>query len=181
MRTQANSCHPDPSSWLVVSTQPHREHVAIEHLIRQGFPAYCPRLIKRVRHARRATDVLKPMFPGYVFVEVDPGVQRWRPILSTIGVRTIVRFGDRVGVLDPQFIDSLKAREVNGAVTLPARPYQLGEDVRLAGGVFDGLVAQIIAMDEKERLVVLMDLLGQSVRVVVTATQVSALSSAPRM
>jgi transcriptional antiterminator RfaH len=51
---------------------PHREHVAIENLTRQKFVVYCPMELKRIRHARRTQDVVRPLFPGYIFAEVLP-------------------------------------------------------------------------------------------------------------
>ena len=130
---------PDVHSWLVVNSHAHREHVALANLARQGFDAYCPRLLRRVRHARRFQDVLRPLFPGYVFVRLDSGNQRWRPILSTIGVRSLVRFGDRLGLMDGTFIANLKARECDGAVSRPERGYTVGQNVRLAGWCHAGV------------------------------------------
>ncbi len=165
MRTVYGTTSAEPGAWVVANTQPHREHVAVENLERQEFLAYCPLIRKRVRHARRSRDELRPLFPGYLFVRVDRDLQRWRPILSTFGVRTLVRCGDRPGFLDDRFIHSLKAREMDGAIVKPESPYRVGQQVRITGGAFDGLVAQIVEMDEKHRLVVLMDLLNRPVKV----------------
>lgn len=151
--------------WVVVNTQPHREHLALENLARQEFHVYCPMMRKRVSHARRMQDVLRPMFPGYLFVAVDPDPQRWRPILSTFGVRTLLRCGERLSFLDDGFVQSLKAREIDGAIIRPTRPYKVGQQVRLTAGPFDGLVATIIERDEKDRLILLMDILNRPVKV----------------
>ncbi len=161
-------------AWVVVHTQPHRERIALDNLCRQEFRAYCPLVRKRVTHARRAQDVLRSLFPSYLFVQLDPDVQRWRPILSTIGVRTLVRCGERPATIPDEFIDSLKAREIEGAIIRPASPYKIGRQVRVAGGAFDGLVATIVEMDERDRLVVLMDILSQLVNVKLSAHQVVA-------
>ncbi len=163
--------------WGVVNTHPNREHIAVENLDRQGFTAYCPMIRRRIRHARRTQDVLRPMFGGYIFVHVDPQRERWRPILSTFGVRALVRFGDQIGRLDPDFVTALRAREVDGAIIRPERPFQVGQEVRMSGGPFDGLVATIVEMDDKARLTVLMNLLNQPVRVKVRPESVAALSS----
>jgi transcriptional antiterminator RfaH len=160
--------------WVVVNTQPHKEHLAVGHLERQEFNAYCPMIRKRVRHARYTQDVLRPLFPNYLFVQVDPDLQRWRSILSTIGVRTLVRCGQTLSFLEDSFVLALKAREVEGAITRPVSAYKVGQLVRLQTGAFDGLVATIIEMDEKDRLVVLMDFLNRPVKVKVDATRVSA-------
>ncbi len=129
---------------------------------------------KRVKHARYSRDVLRPLFPNYLFVHVSPALQSWRPMLSTFGVRTLVRFGDQPGLLDDGFIQALKSREIDGAIIAPSKHYQLGQQVRLEGGVFDGLVATIIEMHEKDRMVLLMDMLNRPVKVKVEACSIRA-------
>lgn len=161
--------------WVAVNAQPHREHIALQNLARQEFEAYCPMIQRRVRHARRTREVLRPLFPGYLFVRIDPDLQRWRPILSTHGVRTLVRFGDRLSFVEDGLVESLKARELEGIIVKPTEPYRLGQQVRMHGGPFDGLAATIIDMDERDRLVVLMQLLNQSVNVKVAARDVRAI------
>ncbi|HEX5470597.1 MAG TPA: transcriptional activator RfaH, partial [Lacipirellulaceae bacterium] len=133
---------------MAVSTQPHREMLAIENLRRQAYETYCPRLRKRIRHARKVQDVLRPMFPGYLFVRVDTERQRWRPINSTVGVRAAVSCGDRLSFLSDGFIAALQAREIDGVIARPESDYRPGQKIRVAGGPFDGLVATILDMDE---------------------------------
>ena len=154
-----------PKSWIVINTQPHREHIAVENLERQAFEAYCPMLRKRRSHARRVEMVLRPLFPNYLFVRAGPGLSRWQPIRSTFGVRTIVRAGDALSFIDDGLIVSLKAREIGGAIVRPPSPYQVGQQVRITAGPFDGIVAKIIEMDEKDRLVVLVELMSRSTKV----------------
>ena len=173
--------HVDPSRgaassrWAAINTHPHREHVAVENLVRQNFQVYFPRELKRVRHARRVQDVMRPLFPGYVFAQVSSELTMWRPILSTYGVRGLVRFGDRPAYVDGSFIEGLRAREVDGVIAKPAMPYRLGQEVRLNGGPFDGLIGRIIEMNDKDRLVLLTNLLQQDVRLKVTSDSVRAL------
>ncbi len=158
--------------WIAVNTHPHREHIALENLMNQGFDVYCPMVERQVRHARRTRDVRRPLFPGYLFARIDLA-GRWRPILSTYGVRTLVRFGDQLSFVEDGLIDGLKAREVDGVIVKPTEPFRPGQQVRMQGGPFDGLVATIIELDEKDRLVVLMDLLNQSVKVTVPTSRVT--------
>jgi transcriptional antiterminator RfaH len=119
--------------------------------------------------------VLRPLFPGYVFVRVNNGFQRWRPILSTFGVRTLIQCGGKPSLLDDSFIQTMKLREVDGAINREIDRYQIGQQVRLEGGAFDGVVATIVEMDEKDRLVVLMSILNQSVRLKVEQNSVTAM------
>jgi len=163
------------TNWLVVNTQPHKEPFAIENLLRQDFSVYCPMTRKTVRHARRAREVLRPLFAGYLFVAAPPSGGGWRVIQSTLGVRRLVLQGDVPASLDGGFVESLRAREIDGAVVLPQDPYTPGQEVRMAGGAFDGLIAKILELDDKGRITVLMDLLNQSVRVHTTPHGVRAL------
>lgn len=165
------------SHWLVVNTHAHREKLAIENLQRQNFQSYCPLMRKRLRGRMGPREVLRPMFPSYLFVRVTPDKSQWRPVLSTYGVRKVVRFGDDVPYLDARFVETLQAREVDGAIVKPREPYVPGQDIRIVFGPFDGLIAKIIDVRENDRLVILMDLLGQSVRGRIHADQVSPLGA----
>jgi transcriptional antiterminator RfaH len=160
-------------AWFVVNTQPHKEALAIANLANQGFTTYCPLVRRRIRHARRSRDVLRPLFPGYVFVESAFDKSAWRPLLSTFGVRSLVRSGDEPSRLDPRFIEALRARENDGVIVAPASPYREGQQIRIVEGPFDGTVATILALDEKDRLIVLMDVLNRPVRVRLDARQIS--------
>lgn len=161
--------------WIAINTHPHREHVAIENLIRQKFAVYCPMELKRVRHARRTQDLPRPLFPGYIFAEVMPDLALWRPILSTYGVRNLIRTGDRPAFVDHGFIQGLRAREIDGVIAKPPRPFAVGQEVRLNGGPFDGIIATIIEMGERDRLILLASLLSQTVRLKVTSANVRVL------
>ena len=174
MRTEyAEYC--GPAGWAVVNTHPHREMLALDHLDRQDFSAYCPMVRRRLSHARRVTEVLRPLFPSYLFVQIHPTAQRWRALLSTIGVRSVIRCGDTLSLIDDGFLQSLKAREVDGAICRPQSPYQVGQQIRLSGGAFDGLVATILEMHERERLTVLMNLLNRPVKVRIDERQAAPL------
>lgn len=162
--------------WIVVNTHIYKEAMAQNNLERQGFIIYCPMIRKSIRHARQTQDVLRPLFPSYLFVHFRSNLmQHWRPMMSTHGVRSVIQCGDRPSLLDNAFIEGLKAREVEGVITRPAASYEIGQKVRIEGGPFDGILATIIELSEKDRLIVLMDLLKRSVRVRIDAQSVVAI------
>ncbi|MGE0611945.1 MAG: transcriptional activator RfaH [Hyphomicrobiales bacterium] len=154
-------------AWVAASTHQFKEAVAIANLERQGFHAYCPMIRRKVRHARQLREVLRPLFPGYVFIQVAAERTQWRPILSTTGIRSLVRFGERLGFLPSSFIEGLVAREEDGAVPMPRfrEAYAVGEKLRFREGPFEGLIATVLKSEESDRLLVLLDLLRQSVKV----------------
>jgi transcriptional antiterminator RfaH len=162
------------AAWVVVNTHANQETVAQRNLIIQGYDVYRPVIRKRIRHARRTDDVLRPLFPCYLFVRLNMRTMRWRPILSTVGVRSVVRSGDTPSLLPEGLIDDLKAREKDGVITRPASSRVIGDVVRLARGPFEGLAGQIIELCERDRLIVLMNFLNQPVKVMVSQDQLSA-------
>ena len=160
--------------WIVASTHPHKEHVAVGNLERQGFRVYCPKVRKRIRHARRLQQVIRPLFPGYIFIRLNPECEQWRSIGSTFGVRNLIRFGDRPGTIPDQFVERLHATEQQGVVAIPSArdSYNAGEKVRLREGPFEGLIATVLQATESDRVVVLMEFLRRSVRVQLALNEV---------
>ena len=96
--------------WYVVQSQPNAELKAAAHLNRQGFATYLPRYVKRRRHARRVEHVPVPLFPRYLFVGIDMTTQRWRSIVSTVGVSRLICSGEAPQAVPDQIVASLRAR-----------------------------------------------------------------------
>jgi transcriptional antiterminator RfaH len=166
-----------PSHWIVVNTQPNLETQAITNLTRQSFDVYCPNVLKRIRHARRTQEVRRPLFPGYVFVAYQIG-NPWRAILSTYGVRSLIRQGDHPSLLDDRFVANLKAREVDGVVRKPETPFKLGQLVSLREGPLEGWVGQILEMRDNDRIILLLNLMNQATRVAVGPDMINAVPDA---
>jgi len=158
-------CGTSTGAWIVINTNPHREQMVLENLRQQALNAYCPMIRKQRSHARRVETVLRPLFPSYLFVETNADLKQWRPIQSTHGVRTVVRTGDAPSFIDDEFITGLKLREVDGAVVRPPSPYQIGQEIRIAGGPFEGFIATILDLDEKDRMLVLLDVMQRGVKI----------------
>jgi transcriptional antiterminator RfaH len=162
--------------WYVVQTQSRAETKAAAHLARQGFDTYLPHYLKRRRHARRIETVVAPLFPRYMFVAVDMAVQRWRAIQSTIGVSHLVCHGGGPAAVSPDIIRGLKAREdERGFVQLERRPpFAPGDRVRILDGVFTTCLGLFEGVADRERVAILLDLLGRKVRVTLDADLVTA-------
>jgi transcriptional antiterminator RfaH len=166
----------DPARWYVVQTHVHSEMKAVTHLNRQGYSTYLPRYLKRRRHARRVETVAAPLFPRYLFVAIDVASQRWRSIQSTIGVTHLVCNGDEPATVPDGVIEQLRGREdERGFVTLDTRPrFARGEKIRVVDGVFDACVGLFDGMADRERVAILLDLLGRKVRVVLDGESIAA-------
>ena len=91
-------------------------------------------------------------------------------------MRNIVRTGEELSFVEGDFIASLKAREIDGAIVRPEHPYRIGQRVEITSGPFDRIVATIIDMDEKDRLVVLLDMMNRAIKVKVDGASVAPVS-----
>lgn len=161
--------------WYVVQTQPNAEIKALIHLGRQGFATFLPRYLKRRRHARRVETVAAPLFPRYLFVTIDMSRQRWRSIYSTVGVARLVSSGDTPTAVADEVIALLKQREdPAGFVKLERPRFRVGEKIRVVDGVFTDCLGLYEGMSDRDRVTILLDLLGRKVRVSVDAEGVAA-------
>src|SRR5580700_10845611 len=156
------------STWHVVQVHPHAESKAQMHLVRQGFGTYLPRYLKRRRHARRTEIVAAPLYPSYLFVTFNPLIHRWRSIQSTVGVARLVCNGESPAAIDDAIINGLKSREnAQGFIQLERRPqFAAGDKVRVREGVFSDCLGLFDGMSDRDRVAILLDLLGRKVRVV---------------
>jgi transcriptional antiterminator RfaH len=166
----------DRPGWYVVQTQPNAESKVVTHLGRQGFATYLPRYLKRRRHARRVDVVAAPLFPRYLFVEIDMAMQRWRSIYSTVGVTRLVCAGDVPTPVPSLVVFTLKDREdAAGFIQLDRQPLcRLGDKIRVRTGVFCDCLGLYDGMPDRDRVAVLLDLLGRKVRVLLDADAVAA-------
>jgi transcriptional antiterminator RfaH len=164
------------SWWCVVHTHPRAEAKAALNLDRQGFTCYLPRYLKRRRHARRVETVAAPLFPRYLFVALDLATQRWWPIRSTFGVADIVYSGEQPALIPCDIVQAIKGREgKHGLVSLPRKPrFAPGDTVRIIDGVFSACLGLFEGMTDRERVAVLLDLLGRKVRVVMDEEALAA-------
>jgi transcriptional antiterminator RfaH len=160
-------------SWCVVQTHPHAETKVAAHLQRQGHPVYLPRYLKRRSHARRIQTVPAPLFPGYLFVML---AHRWRSIQSTIGVSRLLCNGEEPAVLPAAVINELQNRHDDaGFVRLDLRPrFKLGDKIRIVDGAFTACLGMYEGMADRERVAILLDLLGRKVRVVIDGDAIAA-------
>lgn len=164
------------SRWYVVQTHANSEVKAAHHLQRQGYEIYLPRYLKRRCHARKIEIVPAPLFPGYMFVAIDMATQRWRAIRSTIGVLRLVTNGDEPAPVPLPIIDAMRQREdEKGFVKIYQGPtFNRGDKVRVLAGAFADTPGLFDGLADRERVAILLDLLGRKVRVMLDGNLVAA-------
>lgn len=153
--------------WYVVHARPAKEALARDNLERQGFAVFLPQIARTVRHARRTTEVLRPLFPRYLFVSFDVGRDRWHAVRGTLGVSALLMDGERPRPAPVGLVEDLVATDAAGrAGELPLAP---GAEVRFQRGPFAEQIGRIVEMSDVERVRVLMEILGSTREVDVDA------------
>jgi transcription elongation factor/antiterminator RfaH len=149
------------SYWSVAVTKPSGENRASLNLTRQGYLSYLPKYLSRVGKEIK----VKILFPRYIFVLIE---SQWHTINSTFGVsRLILNNESKPAIVQDRIIDDLKMKENDqGFISLPEPPkFSRGENVRVVNGSFVGYSGLYDGMRDRERARILINLLGQQVRV----------------
>ena len=96
------------SKWYVVYTRPNQEQRAEVNLARQGYRTWLPVMERSRRRAKRFESGHAPLFPQYLFVELDIGREPWRAINGTFGVKRLLADGPRPRALPEEFVAALR-------------------------------------------------------------------------
>lgn len=147
--------------WYLIYTKPRQELIAVVNLQNQAYTAFAPQLSVKKRTNQGWKQVNEPLFPNYVFIQLDDVTDDWKPIRSTRGVSGFVRFGSGVPVpirdelMQPLFTFDL----IQASDRLSAQP-KVGDRVIVPIG--DTWVSALVtAENAKGRVEVLLNLLGQ--------------------
>ncbi|TVR96093.1 MAG: transcriptional activator RfaH [Rhodospirillales bacterium] len=152
------------SEWCVVNTLPHQEARAELNLLRQGFRAWFPVMARTRRHARKIETIRAPVFPGYLFVELDLDRESWGTINHSFGVRRLLTQDLKPQVVPDGFVVTLRdAIDPDGIWAMPAAELRPGQRVRVASGPFADQVATVVSLAPGDRVRVLLEMLGGAV------------------
>lgn len=164
-------------AWYLVYCKPRQENVAKRNLERQGFVVYLP-LVRQFRRRRgQRVGVIGPLFPRYLFIYLSKETDNWRPIRSTLGVSSLVRFGLHPAVIPDDLVAFLQARDdMHGVQDLPPPDYHTGQGVRVTQGVMRDFEGIYLAKSGKERVLILLEIMGKGTRVVVPSDHIESLN-----
>jgi transcriptional antiterminator RfaH len=165
---------PQAARWFAVHTHPQAEQWARDQLSAQGFRVFLPQYLRKWTHARRVVRKPYPLFPRYLFVEINLAVQRWRSVNGTFGVSRLVGSDDGPTPVASGIVEELmRRRDEMGMIKLAAGPrFAVGDKVRILGGAFASVLGLFEGLADRDRVLILIDLLGRKVRVTLDAPSV---------
>jgi transcriptional antiterminator RfaH len=117
---------------------------------------------------------LEPLFPGYVFMHVDPGVQSISPVRSTRGVLRFVRFGNQYASASADLMNQIMV-SVSEQLSRQDLKQTLrkGDVVKINGNGFNNVKAIFSRRCGNERALILLMILGRESRVTVPIEAIS--------
>lgn len=153
--------------WYVIHTVHNQEFRAEVNLKNQGYQLYLPKYIGIRKHARKVDKILKPLFPRYLFIKLDLSLDNISRVNYTFGVNKLVTLGVEPNTLPDFIVDNLRAQEdKDGNLdSIINSIYKVGEHVKLGNGVLKGNNAVFMGKTEKQRVFVLLDILGRKLNI----------------
>ena len=151
--------------WFLAQLKPNGFERAKVNLARQDFESFMPVQEISQRRRGRLSTVIRPLFPGYLFVQIPPSRRDWRAINNTYGLSRLVALQSGYPTeVPPDLMSSLRARtDIDGRLQVPDN-LVAGAKVRIIDGPFAQHIAEIEAAVSGERIVLLMQLMGRLVR-----------------
>jgi transcriptional antiterminator RfaH len=141
-------------NWYLIKTKPRQENIAIKNLENQKYSTYCP--IVTINNKQVV------LFPGYIFILLDKKTDNWSPIRSTKGVVNFIRFGVIFAQVPNNVIEFIKANELITIEKLKnLNNFKAGDKVQITDGVFKNCLAIFNSYKSDERVILLMNILGQ--------------------
>ena len=151
--------------WFVVYTKARQESVALEHLERQHFDCYLPRIQHSKRRGGQIVSTIEPFFPRYLFVQLSLEDQNWAPIRSTRGVCGLVKFEGVPKRVPERLIRLLKSNEnAEHLQTVVEKFWKSGDEVVIEQGPFAGYKCIFQQKRSADRVSVLMNIVGKPTR-----------------
>ena len=160
--------------WYLVQCKPNAAQIAVSNLENQSFNTFLPLHEITKRKGKIFQQQIRPLFPGYVFVQIDPDQGPWRQVNSTRGVTRLVRLGAEPSVVPNEIVQTLIARcDENSVLRQTSKTqstqFHAGNQAQVVQGPFSGFIATISDIEPNNRINILIELMGQTTKVAINA------------
>ncbi len=151
--------------WLVFYTKSRAEKKTLELLVKFGFEAWLPTHQVLRQWSDRKKKVEVPLFNAYIFVrDIEANISE---ILKVPGISWNIRHNGNPAVLRTSEQETIK-RFIDTGLTLAIQATQKllkGQEVKVMDGPLKGLIGEVEANYNEDKLYVTIDSLGQQILV----------------
>ncbi|MCB5226079.1 transcription/translation regulatory transformer protein RfaH [Alishewanella sp. 16-MA] len=153
-------------NWYLLYSKPKQEARAQQHLANQGFESFVPHIhISKIRAGKTSTKA-EPLFPRYIFLKADSDINLGA-IRSTRGVAGFVKFGQTLATVPAELIRALLTRQIQLQQEAPEHIFKPGQQLDVLAGPFASLNAVFQQADGDSRSIILVNFLGQQVKLAI--------------
>jgi transcriptional antiterminator RfaH len=160
---------PAASEWYLIKTKSRGEELAVNSLDRYEIISYLPRLFTRGSGASRNTLKSVPLFPGYLFFQLETTSSYWKYIRWAPGVDYILQDAEGVTSLPDSIIQEILLRQElrrKAVLSEIERAFKPAEKVQITSGPLAGLEAIFERpLSASDRVQVLIQILGRATSV----------------
>ncbi|MES2826131.1 MAG: transcription/translation regulatory transformer protein RfaH [Pseudomonadota bacterium] len=162
-------------TWFLIYCKPKQDIRAEENLMRQGFHVFRPTInVIKAKIGCENSISCESLFPRYVFLNVNPEVQSIGPVLSTLGVASFVKFGDRYATVSERLINEIKVNAETQSLAAGSREaIKEGDEIYVNGCGFDQVKAIYYNPCGNMRALILMNIMGKEARLSVPVESIS--------
>jgi transcriptional antiterminator RfaH len=149
--------------WVLIYTKPKQEIKANENLQKQGFKTFLP-LIAASNKISECTPT--PVFPRYLFAQLNLSLENWSSIRSTYGVSKIIMFGEDFTIVPNKIIKLIQDKLNEEGIykeEISNKDFKKGDSLTIKEGRFAGVDAIFLANKSKDRVTLLLKLLKTTV------------------
>lgn len=152
--------------WTAAHAKPRCEKVVTDYCERHDLPCYLPLRRRAKRYQRRLVETFLPMFPGYIFVQLDDA--RKTRLLQSHKVVHVLPIDDICEkVLIEELQELKRLEELAKEQEVVVRPeLVVGRPVLICAGPFEGVTGIVERRQREARVSINVELLGQSASVV---------------
>ncbi len=164
------------AEWYAIHVKSRHEFVVHEDLTRKRQIAFSPSVQKLSQWKDRRKLVRFPLFPGYLFVQVNSSPGAFLEVLKTRGVVAFVSLqpGTPTPILREE-IDALKLMMASGKEIDIYPSLKEGTRVRMKTGPLKDAEGVITKRENQYLFVINIELLGRSVAVKLSARDIEAI------
>ena len=149
--------------WIVVRSKPRSEKVAYKELVSKNIEAYLPLLKERRKWSDRKKWVEFPLFSSYLFARID--IKNSIFVLQTQGVNTIIKFGEKIAVVQDDVIKAMRLAIEGGYQLEPTEYFVEGNLVEVIAGPMKGVSGIVARLKGQSRLIIKIDAIQQALSI----------------
>ena len=143
--------------WFIFTYYVLKENILCENMFNQGFDCFIPKVKVLVNNKNREMN----LFPGYGFGYIPSS--KLSSLKYTKGIKTVLRQGKGYASISKTEISNLMLHCENALTDPIIYKPKLGDTVKIDKWAFKNNLAQVISLDGKDRIEVMLSFLPREI------------------